>query len=101
MITLLICVTLVVLEVVFFVFYYLKDKNDKEYKEYHYGLFDIIDEISYHVSLIKEDNIFGDTKVHIKNIERLCNNVKDEIEKEKIVNTNDDFFRQIRKSINN
>lgn len=80
MITLLICVTLVVLEVVFAVFYYLKDKNDKEYNEYCNSLSDIIDDISYHVSLIKEDDVYGNAKIYIKNIERLCNKVQNEIE---------------------
>ena len=80
MITLLICVTLVVLEVVFVVFYYLKDKNDKEYNEYCNSLSDIIDDISYNVSLIKEDDVYGNVKIYIKNIERLCNKVQNEIE---------------------
>lgn len=79
MIALLICVTFIVLAVISAVLRYLKDKNDKEYDEYYNSLSDIIDDISYHVSLIKEDEIFGDVKIHIKNIKRLCNKVQNEI----------------------
>lgn len=80
MITLLICITIIVLVVVSAVLRYLKDKNDRKYDEYYNSLSDIIDDISYHVSLIKEDDIFGDVKIHIKNIKRLCNKVQNEIE---------------------
>ena len=80
MIVLLICVTLVILAVILAVFYYLKDKNNKEYNEYCNCLADIIEDISYHISLIKDDEVYGDTKIHIKNIERLCNKVQNEIE---------------------
>lgn len=80
MIVLLICVTLVILEVIFAIFYYLKDKNDKEYNEYYNCLSYIIEDISYHTSLIKDYEVYGDTKIHIKNIERLCNKVQNEIE---------------------
>ena len=80
MIVLLICVTLVILAVILAVFYYFKDKNDKEYNEYYNCLSDIIEDISYHTSLIKDDEVYGDTKIHIKNIERLCNKVQNEIE---------------------
>ena len=80
MIVLLICVTLVILAVILAVFYYLKDKNDKEYNEYCNCLSDIIEDISYNVSLIKDDEVYGDSKHYIKNIERLCNKVQDEIE---------------------
>lgn len=80
MIVLLICVTLVILAVILAVFYYLKDKNGKEYNEYYNCLSDIIEDISYHISLIKDDEVYGDTKIHIKNIERLCNKVQNEIE---------------------
>lgn len=61
------------------VFYYFKDKNDKEYNEYYSCLSDIIEDISYHISFIKDDEMHEDTKVHIKSIERLCNKVQDEI----------------------
>lgn len=80
MIVLLICVTVIVLVAISAVFCYFKDKNDKEYDEYYNSLSDIIEDISYHVSLIKEDDIFGDVKLHIKNIKRLCNKVQNEIE---------------------
>ena len=80
MIVLLICVTLVILAVILAVFYYLKDKNDKEYNEYCNCLADIIEDISYNVSLIKDDEVYGDSKIYIKNIERLCNKVQNEIE---------------------
>ena len=80
MITLLICVTLIILVAISAVFLYFKDKNDKIYNEYCNSLSDIIEDISYHVSLIKEDEIFGDIKIHIKNIKRLCNKVQNEIE---------------------
>ena len=80
MITLLICVTLIILAAISAVFLYFKDKNDKIYNEYCNSLSDIIEDISYHVSLIKEDEIFGDIKIHIKNIKRLCNKVQNEIE---------------------
>lgn len=79
MVILLICVTLIVLAAILAVFYYLKDKNDKEYNEYCNCLSDIIEDISYHTSLIKDDEVYGDTKTHIKSIERLCNKVQDEI----------------------
>ena len=75
-----ICVTLVVLAVIVAVFFYLTDKNDKEYNEFCNSLSDVIDDISYHVNLIKDDEVFGDIKIHIKNIKRLCNKVQDEIE---------------------
>lgn len=79
MIILLICITLVILAAILAVFYYLKDKNDKEYNEYCNCLSDIIEDISYHTSLIKDDEVYGDNKTHIKSIERLCNKVQDEI----------------------
>lgn len=79
MITLLICVTLIVLEVVLAVFWYFKDKNNKEYDEYCNCLSDIIEDISYHTNLIKDNEVYGDAKVHIKNIKRLCNKVQNEI----------------------
>lgn len=80
MITVLICITLIVLAVILAVFYYLKDKIDREYNEYYSCLSDIIEDISYHASLIKDDEIFGDVKIHIKNIKRLCDKIQDEIE---------------------
>ncbi len=80
MIALLICITLVVLALILAVFYYLKDKMDKEYDGYYDNLSDIIEDISYHASLIKDDEVFGDIKIHIKNIKRLCNKVQNEIE---------------------
>ena len=80
MITLLICVTLIVLEVVLAVFWYFKDKNNKEYDEYCNYLSDIIEDISYHTNLIKDNEVYGDAKVHIKNIKRLCNKIKNENE---------------------
>lgn len=80
MITLLICVTLIILTVILSVFYYLKNKMDKEYDGYYDNLSDIIEDISYHASLIKDDEVFGDIKIHIKNIKRLCNKVQNEIE---------------------
>lgn len=80
MIALLICITIVALAIIAAAFYYLKDKKDKEYDEYYNSLSDIIEDISYHVSLIKDDEVFGDIKVHIKNIKRLCNKIQNEIE---------------------
>lgn len=80
MIALLICITLVVLAVISAVFRYLKDTRDKEYDAYYNSLSDIIDDISYHAGLIKDDEVFGDIKIHIKNIKRLCNKVQNEIE---------------------
>lgn len=79
MIVLLISFTLVALATILAVFYYLKDKNDKEYNEYCNSLSDIIEDISYHVKLIKDDDIFGNSKLHIENIKRLCNKVQNEI----------------------
>lgn len=80
MIALLICITLVALAVILAVFRYLKDTRDKEYDSYYNSLSDIIDDISYHAGLIKDDEVFGDIKIHIKNIKRLCNKVQNEIE---------------------
>lgn len=80
MITLLICVTLIILTVILSVFYYLKNKMDKEYDGYYDNLSDIIEDISYHAGLIKDDEVFGDIKIHIKNIKRLCNKIQNEIE---------------------
>lgn len=80
MIALLICVTLIILTVILSVFHYLKNKMDKEWDEYCNSLSDIIEDISYHASLIKDDEVFGDIKIHIKNIKRLCNKVQNEIE---------------------
>lgn len=80
MIALLICVTLIVLEVVLAVFWYFKDKNNKEYDEYCNCLSDIIEDISYHTNLIKDNEVYGDAKVHIKNIKRLCDKIKNENE---------------------
>ena len=79
MIALLICVTLIILTVILSVFHYLKNKMDKEWDEHCNSLSDIIEDISYHASLIK-DEVFGDIKIHIKNIKRLCNKVQNEIE---------------------
>lgn len=79
MIVLLISFTLVALATILAIFYYLKDKNDKEYNEYCNSLSDIIEDISYHVKLIKDDDIFGNSKLHIENIKRLCNKVQNEI----------------------
>ena len=80
MITLLICVTLIILAAILAVFCYFKDKNDKIYNEYCNSLSDIIEDISYHISFIRDDEMHGDTKVHVKNIERLCNKVQNGIE---------------------
>lgn len=80
MIALLICVTLIVLEVVLAVFWYFKDKNNKEYDEYCNCLSDIIEDISYHTNLIKDNEVYGDAKVHIKNIKRLCDKIKNKNE---------------------
>lgn len=79
MIVLLISFTLVALATILAIFYYLKDKNDKEYNEYCNSLSDIIEDISYHVKLIKDDDILGNSKLHIENIKRLCNKVQNEI----------------------
>lgn len=79
MIVLLICITVIILAAILAAFYYLKDKNDKEYNEYCNSLSDIIDDISYHTSLIEDDDIFGPNKQHIESIKRLCNKVQNEI----------------------
>lgn len=78
-ITIIICITVVTLTVILAICYYLKDKSDKEYNEYCSCLSDILDDISYHISLIKDDDVFGDTKLHVNNIKRLCNKVQDGI----------------------
>lgn len=80
MITLLICVTLIILAAISAVFRYFKDKNDKIYNEYCNSLSDIIEDISYHISFIRDDEMHGDTKGHVKSIERLCNKVQNGIE---------------------
>ena len=80
MITLLICVTLIILAAISAVFCYFKDKNDKIYNEYCNSLSDIIEDISYHISFIRDDEMHGDIKVHVKSIERLCNKVQNGIE---------------------
>ena len=80
MITLLICVTLIILAAISAVFSYFKDKNDKIYNEYCNSLSDIIEDISYHISFIRDNEMHGDTKVHVENIERLCNKVQNGIE---------------------
>lgn len=80
MITLLICVTLIILAAISAVFRYFKDKNDKIYNEYCNSLSDIIEDISYHISFIRDDEIHGDTNVHVKSIKRLCNKVQNGIE---------------------
>lgn len=72
-ITIIVCITLVTLAIISAILYYLKDKSDKEYNEYCNCLSDILYDISYHVNLIKDDNTYGDAKVHIENIKRLCN----------------------------
>lgn len=79
MITLTICITIVILAVIFAVFYYLKDKNDKEYNEYYNCMSDTIDEISYRINLIKEEDVYGDIRIHINNIKRLCNKFQYEV----------------------
>ena len=78
-ITIIVCITLVALAVISTILYYLKDKSDKEHNEYYNCLSDILDDISYHVSLIEDCDVFGDAKIHFKNIKRLCNKVQDEI----------------------
>lgn len=78
-ITIIVCITLVALAVISAILYYLTDKNDKEYDEYCSCLSDILDDISYHASLIKDDEVYGDIKIHIGNIKRLCNKVQDGI----------------------
>nr|DAJ44465.1 MAG TPA: hypothetical protein [Crassvirales sp.] len=78
-ITIIVCITLVALAVISAILYYLTDKSDKEYNEYCNCLSDILDDISYHISLIEDDDVFGDAKLHVKNIKRLCNKVQDGI----------------------
>ena len=78
-ITIIVCITLVALAVISAILYYFTDKNDKEYNEYCNCLSDILDDISYHISLIEDDDVFGDAKLHVKNIKRLCNKVQDGI----------------------
>lgn len=78
-ITIIVCITLVALAVISAILYYLTDKSDKEYNEYCNCLSDILDDISYHISLIEDDDVFGDVKLHVKNIKRLCNKVQDGI----------------------
>ena len=75
-----VCITLVALAFISAILYYLTDKSNKEHNEYYNCLSDILDDISYHVSLIEDDDLFGDAKLHVKNIKRLCNKVQDEIE---------------------
>ena len=75
-----VCITLVALAVISAICYYLTDKSDKEHNEYYNCLSDILDDISYHASLIEDDDLFGDAKLHVKNIKRLCNKVQDGIE---------------------
>ena len=78
-ITIIVCITLVALAVISAILYYFTDKSDKEYNEYCNCLSDILDDISYHISLIEDDDVFGDAKLHVKNIKRLCNKVQDGI----------------------
>lgn len=78
-ITIIVCITFVVLAVILAILYYLKDKSDREHNEYYNCLSDILDDISYHTSLIEDDDVFGDAKLHVKNIKRLCNKVQDGI----------------------
>lgn len=78
-ITIIVCITLVALAIISAILYYLKDKSDKEYNEYCNCLSDILDDISYHTSLIKDGDVFGDAKFHVNNIKRLCNKIQDGI----------------------
>ena len=78
-ITIIVSITLVALAVISAILYYFTDKSDKEYNEYCNCLSDILDDISYHISLIEDDDVFGDAKLHVKNIKRLCNKVQDGI----------------------
>ena len=75
-----VCITLVALAVISAICYYLTYKSDKEHNEYYNCLSYILDDISYHISLIEDDDLFGDAKLHVKNIKRLCNKVQDGIE---------------------
>lgn len=79
-ITIIVCITLIALAFISAILYYLTYKSDKEYNEYYNCLSDILDDISYHASLIEDDNLFGDVKIHVKNIKRLCNKIQDGIE---------------------
>ena len=79
MITLTICITIIVLIIIVSIFGYLRDKNDKKYDAYRNYMSDTIDEISYHINLIKEEDVYGEIKIHINNAKRLCNKFQDEL----------------------
>ena len=79
MITLTICITIIVLVITVSIFGYLRDKNDKKYDTYMNCMSDTIDEISYRINLIKEEDVYGDIRIHINNIKRLCNKFQYEV----------------------
>lgn len=76
-ITLIICITIIILAVIAAVFHYLNTKIIKETEEFQSDTVDALIHISFYADKIKLDDLFGDTKLYITAIKDICKDFDD------------------------
>ena len=79
-ITLIICITIIILAAIADVFRYLNTKIIKETEEFQSDIVDSLIHISFYADKIKLDDVFGDAKLYLSAIKDICKEFNDETE---------------------
>ncbi len=79
-ITLIICITIIILAAIAAVFHYLNTKIIKETEEFQSDIVDALIHISFYSDKIKLDDVFGDAKLYLSAIKDICKEFNDETE---------------------
>lgn len=77
-ITLIICITIIILAVIAAVFHYLNTKIIKETEEFQSDMVDALIHISFYADKIKLDDLFGEAKLYLSAIKDICKDWDDD-----------------------
>lgn len=81
-ITLIICITIIIIVATLAVFYYLNTKTTKEIEKYNNDLFNALNHITFYSDNIKLEDIFGENKIYVEAIIDICNMYANDAEEE-------------------
>ena len=81
-ITLIICITIIIIVATLAVLYYLNTKTTKEIEEFNNDIFNALNHISFYSDNIKSEDIFGENKIYVDAIKDICNTYVNDAEEE-------------------
>nr|DAH00201.1 MAG TPA: hypothetical protein [Crassvirales sp.] len=81
-ITLIICITIIIIVATLAVLYYLNTKTTKEIEEFNNDIFNALNHISFYSDNIKSEDIFGENKIYVDAIKDICNMYVNDAEEE-------------------